>query len=391
MLRPILKRSRASVLMRPGILRGLSHLLSAALAGATAEMLHAQTTAPLIELGPPRFRTNADEVELHRVRHAVVLAGGRVAVADAGNHRVVILTPQGRAERTVGRLGSGPGDFRSVDLLSTRGDTLFAYDAMLARVSKFDGKLRAIHSAQLPLHEGRPTTLRAFTDGGSVVVTSTAAHFRQPTGLLLNRVTVLSVPSDSPPRILSTVDWSYSYHYAERTSSTTYAVPFLGNAFLFRSGDGFTLVKLASNDVEIRDSSFKLLGIISVPARRLSFDRSHIDGYRDSLLKRIGNAASPAYARVATVFGPSFPVPRDRPVFTDGASVGRAVWLRLAVAGQPEMSEWLIVSTPRRVVSARVLLPRSSRVLGGSDDVVVVLERDDSGAETIALYRAPAI
>lgn len=63
---------------------------------------------------------------------------GRVYVADMLQPSVLVLSPEGRVLRRIGRSGSGPGEFRSLrDVQVLPGDSLLVYDPQLVRVSVF--------------------------------------------------------------------------------------------------------------------------------------------------------------------------------------------------------------------------------------------------------------
>lgn len=63
---------------------------------------------------------------------------GHMYVANMFQQSVTVLGPDGRVLRRIGRMGSGPGEFRSVrDVQVLPGDSLLVYDPQLARVSVF--------------------------------------------------------------------------------------------------------------------------------------------------------------------------------------------------------------------------------------------------------------
>jgi hypothetical protein len=66
---------------------------------------------------------------------AVTLGPRGVYVGDGMNSRVVILDPGLQPLRAVGRRGSGPGEFRSLEELTVRGDTVYIYDPALLRLT----------------------------------------------------------------------------------------------------------------------------------------------------------------------------------------------------------------------------------------------------------------
>ncbi len=74
--------------------------------------------------------------ELFRVVGAAQLSDGRIVVAVGGAHEVRFFDAEGRHLASVGREGSGPGEFTGMGmLLRLPGDSLLVYDFMQRRVS----------------------------------------------------------------------------------------------------------------------------------------------------------------------------------------------------------------------------------------------------------------
>ena len=72
---------------------------------------------------------------LYRVRGALRLPDGRIAVADDGSRVLRIYGADGALVRKLGGEGEGPGEFSSVILTGLLGDSLVAVDRRLRRVS----------------------------------------------------------------------------------------------------------------------------------------------------------------------------------------------------------------------------------------------------------------
>ncbi|HYW12509.1 MAG TPA: hypothetical protein VE871_11130 [Longimicrobium sp.] len=73
---------------------------------------------------------------------------GYIYVPDTYQHRVTVLGPEARLQRSFGRRGSGPNEFRSVGAVQVLpGDSVLVYDPELGRVSVFapDSGLAAYH------------------------------------------------------------------------------------------------------------------------------------------------------------------------------------------------------------------------------------------------------
>lgn len=327
-----------------------------------------------------------EEIELHRVRAATELPDGTIAIADAGNTRVVIASARGQMLRQFGRNGSGPGDFRALLDLTSVGDTIVTYDAELRRVSHFSRDGTFLRSRTLPLVDERPVVLRAFESAHAFVVTSTSSHTERPGGLFIDSVSVLRVGASGAPTLLGREAWEHSYQFRQELGTTTYATPFLGRAMIFAAAGKTVIVPLAAAHVVMLRPDGRRGAPVELGVARRPFDRALVDAHRDSLLALIGEQAQAMTERVKSVFGSTFPTPRDRPFFELGRAIGDQVWLRSFSVGSETTSTWYIFDAKAERFVARVTLPRSSRVVGGAGSRVIVLERDESNVEHVAVH-----
>ena len=325
-----------------------------------------------------------EEIELHRVRAATELPDGTIAIADAGNTRVVIASASGQSLRQFGRAGSGPGDFRALlDLISV-GDTIVTYDAELRRVSRFLSDGTFLRSSQLPMVDDRPVVLRAFESSSAFLVTSTSSHTEREGGLFIDSVSVLRVGASGGATPLAREAWENSYQYRQESGTTTYSTPFLGRAMIFAAAGKTVIVPLAAAHVVMLRPDGRRSTPVELGVARRPFDRALVDAYRDSLLTLIRDENTAA--RVNSVFGSTFPTPRDRPFFEFGRAIGDQVWLRSFPVGNEPTSTWHVFDAKAERYVARVTLPRTSRVLGGAGSRLIVLERDESYVEYVAIH-----
>lgn len=89
-------------------------------------------------LAPVMEAASREDVQLSRVDGLDIASDGRVYAADARTNGVVVLAPDLTYERTIGRLGRGPGEFRSVTVVQVLpGDSLFVFDRGLQRTTLF--------------------------------------------------------------------------------------------------------------------------------------------------------------------------------------------------------------------------------------------------------------
>ena len=76
---------------------------------------------------------------------------GRTYVADVGQSHVTVFDDAGAYLRTIGRRGSGPGEFQQpMQIGIDKADTMFVFDVGLRRLSKFSPEGRFVVHAMLP-------------------------------------------------------------------------------------------------------------------------------------------------------------------------------------------------------------------------------------------------
>jgi len=99
---------------------------------------------------------------------------GTLYICDTGNSRVVVVDSTGRLLHTLGRAGSGPGEFRYPLAVRASGDGVFVLDYGNARIQAFDRRLRYV--ASLPLREPAETFAASAQRGELFVVTDPGAR-----------------------------------------------------------------------------------------------------------------------------------------------------------------------------------------------------------------------
>jgi hypothetical protein len=116
---------------------------------------------------------------------AARLSDGRVVVADAHNHQLRYFEPGGKLLRTMGRQGSGPGEFQGISWINEcGGDSVFVYDFVLQRISVFDpdGDLARSFHPRTPVRGRGPARLACAPGGRFVVSTRSTDAVRRRVG-----------------------------------------------------------------------------------------------------------------------------------------------------------------------------------------------------------------
>ena len=134
--------------------RAVPKLLAAGLCLAAAtHVLRAQTlrAVPAVRI---RAIAAGPANEVGDIAAAVHLSSGTYAIADNVNNQLHFYSAAGRFMRTVGRRGTGPGEFQMVRWLGECGrDSVYAFDVMQNRISVFapDGKFVRSFAPPAPL------------------------------------------------------------------------------------------------------------------------------------------------------------------------------------------------------------------------------------------------
>jgi hypothetical protein len=348
----------------------------------------AQDSLPRWRLGDPRLTISGEAFELHRVSDAAFLSGGRIVVADAGNARLLLFSSDGRLVRSMGRKGAGPGDIQLLWSMAVFQDTILTYDPGLSRVSVWTAEDGFIRSHSL-VDRTHLQELQAFVSPTRFLVTRRTRTVPHQAGLLTDIREVLLVDAvQERTQSIGQRPWQHQFMYHHENGSTGYRTPFLGSAHIAAVGTRALTVPLGAAEVEIGPVDGAAVHHLPLPVPRRAFDRTLIESYRDSLIASTRRSTIPmpgAVERIGDVFGPSFPLPENRPVIERAQTVGDEVWLR-RFPERGERTPWYVVDLELGRLVAAVDVPIGWRVLGGTGGRVLVLQRDPDGVESVVVY-----
>lgn len=355
---------------------------------------------PLFAQSPPEWRLSQSPtievgrsgIALHRVVDADLLSSGELAIADAGNGRILIVSPHGQLLRTLGRTGEGPGEFRSLYRMFVSHDTLVAYDVGLSRVAIYLADGMHVRTRSMPQHNGQPVL---FRDALSVTRYIGSAPVRSSTvtsGLSLDSIAVLTVDvATGNVGHIMTRQWQHMLTVIHGNGSTRYGTPFLGQTQIAAVAWRIVIVPRDGSGIEIVEPGTALPKRIPLPMSRRPFDRSVVASHRDSLLAVMNRARThfPGAAdRVREAFGQGFPVPagEHRPLIQKMTVVGSDLWLQSIPEAKDAGTTWYILDPANARLAGRISLPRDWTVLGGNDRMVVIKARDDLDVEYVRVY-----
>ena len=140
------------------------------------------------------------------VREMVVGLDGRIYSLYPQEHAVRIHDADGRLVRTIGREGSGPGEFRSPSRIGLRGDTLWVFDHGTYRFTLFDASGELLESRTVPVELGdatsNPPRPRGLLSDGTVWGSPPAWSDQVADGTITR---ALNVRLDSSGRVADTI------------------------------------------------------------------------------------------------------------------------------------------------------------------------------------------
>lgn len=98
----------------------------------------------------PDLRIDPDEADLSSVGVMLVANDGRILVAQTQDGLIRVFGPDGTSLPTLGRPGEGPGEFSRLTRIGWIGDSIWALDPGLARITIFDPDTGLVRSFRSP-------------------------------------------------------------------------------------------------------------------------------------------------------------------------------------------------------------------------------------------------
>ena len=345
---------------------------------------------PLVEIG------RGDGVLLHNVRDADVLADGTLLVGDNGSSSVLRVSSAGEVVESLGRPGSGPGEFEMIWRVFGMGDTVIAYDSPLSRVTTWIPGVPKPEVRSLPNLNGFATELATVLSARTWLLTS-FGHMshdadRERAGLreVWSDVFVFDAASGAS-RTAGRRLMEYDYFVVEVLPSghfgtTGYRTDFLGKAHLASAEGRWLFAPMSDAVLEVWGRTGAAPERkVQLPIDLLPHPRDVGRDVRDRWLSRAGGRGA---ARVRAMFDDLWDgnVPELAPAVGEIVEVGREVWLRPFVHNDESEGDpvsWLVADPVAGVVRATVEVAPDLELLGGSEEAVAVLGRTELGEQFV--------
>ncbi|MEP6763165.1 MAG: 6-bladed beta-propeller [Gemmatimonadaceae bacterium] len=322
---------------------------------------------------------------------------GDIFVAQPQDRQIKVFNSTGKFLRTIGHQGQGPGEFEGISNIGFVGDTLYAVDDRLPRITLFrnDGRLiRTIPTQPIGAAALREdTTVKHYSTSSPIVLLPNNRAFVMPHALsdaLANgTVTRLSLyrtnwNGEAQKRVAAIPSFHMWYSMQVGSYRVTGRQPFSDdvNVVIATNGSRIALVStdVAAQKIRIVDLSPNgdTLGTRtvnyapqSIPTRYSDSIAIHFQG----LLK----GATIAEARTKLYLPKSFPAFSSALLGEDGT-----LWLRTS-SPINSTNDWAIISAQGKV-AATVTLPKFSRILSVVNGIWVA-EYDADDVASVVHYR----
>lgn len=331
--------------------------------------------------------TSTDKTGLfYRITGGVFVDGGGVVVVSSGTQAVLAFSREGRFERTFGRKGEGPGEFRFLSGLWRFDDsTLMVSDNQKARVTLFSHTLDNARSVALQSATGVRWPAVVGVAGGSIVAINGQAFERGQMGVGAVRPPYQFLRYSTGGVLRDTimvVAGREFYVPPDNTARPTRATP-LGADVLFAASDSglFLLSTDGGRLTRVRQHNREEL-FASLPMVRQRITAADVARYKAA---QRADAVTPAQQRAVSLLD-EIPFPQYFPT-ADGLLVDGtgAVWARRVAAQSSERATWERVSRDGRT-QCTAHIPTSMRLLDADAERVLGVMTDRDGEESIVIY-----
>lgn len=363
-------------------------ILTLALPAACGEAARDEraTAAPNSVYGAVEVARSPETVEFGGISSMDVDSRGRILVGDGGE--VVVLSPEGRVERRIGRPGSGPGEFQYVAAVAALArDSVFVYDPGLRRITVYaPGGDKPAYSSQLSSGQTTlPYWARPVSSRGQIVAVFNTARGDVPErqdGTAPAEVLRLLNPDGSVARDslvlmpevqmldINNTEGRGVFHYPFARSSA-FALS-RGGVIYHAWTDSLHFTAYGLDGRRLRE--------FRVPHTPRAVSSSEID----SVVQRLAKPPfSEATFRRALREADTRTWPAFRGFFVDDQE---RLWVALTPASDDADLEWLVLGpSGQRLGSLR--LPQSVTLGAVRGDRAYAVARDENDVESIVVYQ----
>lgn len=327
--------------------------------------------------------------QFSRIRGAVRLSDGRIAMVDGNARDVRIFDANGTHLVSWGRRGGGPDEFERPRLAGLVGDTLVLFDADNRRLTWIDPDQGVVDQAPLGEGAGGYFQVQGVFDDGTVVSgggfffssasgqTLTTGLRRSPTGFVrIDREGEVATDFGQFPGL-------EMYFEVDGPRVSAGVIPFGRVTHSAVFADRLYVGTADAPEIQIYDREGSLTGVIRWETDDLTVSADHLAAYVDDALANADDEDERRRVRVMARDHARSEFPPHGSLVTDRAG---NLWVQ---ESRPpgEEAEWFRVFDPEGRQVARVALPDRVQPLEIGNDYLLGRRLDDFDIEYIDLYR----
>ena len=316
------------------------------------------------------------------VSGAALLSDRRIVVADSGSSRLAIVTPAGVRRSVFGRLGEGPGEFRSVTSVEAgRGDTLYVFDERLQRLSVYapDGTLARV-TLVAPTAGLRFAAVGQLGDPYSWYAKEAPSVLSSGVGRDRTSVVLLDWTLQRAREITSVPDMVTGSVTMAGQVATRF-VPFTPRALVAHAGWCLYVMSSDEGRVSVFQWDGSQVASVSAPASPRRVTPADKDAWVEDAVRDVPPEAA-AEARSALE---SLPHPPTFPLYEDMLADDLGyVWLREFATRAGSGRRWIVLG--RRGAVAQMDLPDAEGILAIRGNTVLAKVRVAPDRVVVRLY-----
>lgn len=313
---------------------------------------------------------------------AIIDAGDRLAIVDGGSSSIRLFDARGRFVRSVGREGSGPGEFRLPTWVGECADGGSAAWDFSRKVVYYDSLWNYREEVPIPAAVTSARPLACLTGGDIVATVETGGRVPEGGGLVRLPTTVVRIrPREG--RVDTIATFSGTEYFFSRRSPTFLDAP-LGRA---------TRVAVRLQDVVVASTDSTTLHVLSlsgapVATWPLGLMRRHasLDDQRRAFEERLEALQLLRTRRMLRPLLEELPRVDQFPYFETLVTDDSArIWIKTYQGVGTSWRLWQVVGDSGRV-RATVRLPAKAQVTTIARGCIVAIERDSVGTERVRVY-----
>lgn len=315
-----------------------------------------------------------------RLGQGAWLPDGRIVLLDEGALRIHVFGPDGDHLRSLGRGGSGPGEFESTTTISVIGDSIYVYDRSRARLSVFHASDGFGRSVLVSVGKKGPPPFEARAIGADRIVAYRWRVAPSPGDdrRLQHRRARLSV-LDAEGEVLREHGPFARTYSGVHPEGAVVPRPYATRAVLAAcdggavTGDGHRFrLAVRGPDGEVEEE-------IRWPSNREPPDRAELDSLRAEWRER--------YPRYVDLIFAEELLPDRRPAIEEVRCGGSGrLWAGRFEPFHAPVRRWWVLDPDARPVG-RLRLPPDTRILDADGDRLLLVERNELDVESVTVRR----